>query len=169
SYRGTQFTSQFLKSFENGLCNCVKLCTYFHPQPDGYHSNIGMVPLETLYDRRCRSSIGWFEVGEIILIGPALVHEAMEKVWLIRERLKIAQSRQKSYVDVRSRDLEFEVNDWFYLKISPMKGVMRFRKNEKLILCYVGPYHNMRCIGKVAYELDLPNDLASVYSILDVS
>ena len=50
----------------------------------------------------------------------------MEKVKLIRERLKTAQSRQKSCADVRRRDLEFEVGDLVYLKISPMRGVKRF-------------------------------------------
>ncbi|WMV58140.1 hypothetical protein MTR67_051525 [Solanum verrucosum] len=56
--------------------------------------------------------------------SPELVHEAMEKVQLISKGLKTAQSRQKAYVDVRRRDLEFDVEDWVYLKISPMKGVI---------------------------------------------
>ena len=99
---------------------------------NSYHSSIGMTPFEALYGRRCRSPVGWFEVGEIALIGPESVYEAIEKVHLIRERLRTAQSRQKSYADVRRRDLEFEVNDWVYLKISPMKGVMRFGKKRKL-------------------------------------
>ncbi|WMV45489.1 hypothetical protein MTR67_038874 [Solanum verrucosum] len=66
-----------------------------------------MAPFEALYGRRCRSPIGWFMVGEVTLIGLELVQQAMEKVWLIREKLKMAQSRQKSYADVRRRDLEF--------------------------------------------------------------
>ena len=90
---------------------------------NSYHSSILMASFETLYGRRCRSPIGWFEVGKVTLIGPGGVFEAMEKVRLIRERLKIAQSHQKSYADVRRRDLEFEVNDLVCLKISPMKGV----------------------------------------------
>ncbi|WMV38064.1 hypothetical protein MTR67_031449 [Solanum verrucosum] len=69
-----------------------------------------------LYGRRCRSPVGWFEVGEVALIGTKLVHEAMEKVLLIRERLRTSQSRQKSYADVRRRDLEFDVHDWVYLR-----------------------------------------------------
>ncbi|WMV32950.1 hypothetical protein MTR67_026335 [Solanum verrucosum] len=93
-----------------------------------------MAPFETLYGRRFRSPIGWFEVGEVVLIGPELVHEAMEKVWLIRERLKTAQSQQKSYADVRRRVLDFDLNN---------------------------------C--KVAYELELPNDLASVHPVFHVS
>ncbi|WMV25254.1 hypothetical protein MTR67_018639 [Solanum verrucosum] len=88
---------------------------------NSYHSSIGKAPFEDLYGRRCRYPIGWFEVAEVSLIGPELVHEAMEKIELIRERLKTAQIRQKSYVDVRRKDLEFDVNDWVYLKFSPMK------------------------------------------------
>ena len=79
---------------------------------NSYHSSIQMAPYEALYGRRCRYPIGWFEVGEAGLIGPDLVHQAMEKVKVIQERLKTVQSRQKSYTDVRRRELEFEVDDW---------------------------------------------------------
>ena len=81
----------------------------------------------------------------------------------------MAQSRQKSYADVRRRELEFDVLDWIYLKISPMKGVMRFGKKGNLNLQFVGLYHILRPIGKVAYELDFPNDLASVHPVFHVS
>ncbi|WMV32980.1 hypothetical protein MTR67_026365 [Solanum verrucosum] len=64
-----------------------------------------MAPYETLYRRRCRSPIGWFEVGESTLIGPDSVHEVMEKVQLIRDRLKTTQSYQNSYANVKKRDL----------------------------------------------------------------
>ena len=103
------------------------------------------------------------------MIGPDLVFDAMEKVRLIRERLKSAQSRQKSYSDNRRKDIEFEVNDWVYLKISPMKGVMRFGKKGKLSPRYIGPYKILRRVGKVVYELDLPNDLAMVHPVFHVS
>ncbi|WMV46526.1 hypothetical protein MTR67_039911, partial [Solanum verrucosum] len=95
---------------------------------NSYHTSIAMAPFEALYGRRCRSPVGWFEVGEVSLLGPKLVHMAIEKICLIRERLKTGQSRQKFYVDVRRRDLEFKVANFVYLKISPMKGVMRFGK-----------------------------------------
>ncbi|WMV54862.1 hypothetical protein MTR67_048247 [Solanum verrucosum] len=134
---------------------------------NSYHSSISMAPFEALYGRRCRSSVGWFEVGEIAPIGPELVYEAIEKVRLIRERLRTAQSWQKSYADVRRRDLEFEVNDWVYLKILPMKGDMWFGKREKLSPRYAGPYQIFRRVGKVAYDLDLPNELAPIHPILD--
>nr|XP_009763617.1 PREDICTED: uncharacterized protein LOC104215500 [Nicotiana sylvestris] len=74
-----------------------------------------MAPYEALYWRRCRSPIGWFEVGETELLGPYLVYQAMEKVNLIQRHLKTAQSRQKSYSDVRRRDLKFQVDDWKFM------------------------------------------------------
>ncbi|WMV46564.1 hypothetical protein MTR67_039949 [Solanum verrucosum] len=97
---------------------------------NSYH--IQLAPYEALYGRRYRSLVGWFEVGEVALIGPNSVHDVMEKFQLIRDRLKTAQSRQKSYADVRKRDLEFEIDDWDFLKVSPMKGVMRFGKKGNL-------------------------------------
>ncbi|KAH0705906.1 hypothetical protein KY285_010431 [Solanum tuberosum] len=99
---------------------------------NSYHSSNQMSPYEARYGRRCMSLIGWFEVGEAGLIGPDLVHQVMEKVKVIQERLKLAQRRQKSYTDVRRRELEFEVDEWVYLKVSPIKGVMRFGNKGKL-------------------------------------
>ena len=86
------------------------------------------------------------------MLGPNSVLYAMEKVQLIRDRLKTAQSRQKSYAAVRRRELEFQVDDWVFLKVSPMKGVMRFGKKGKLSPRYVGPYKILKRVGKVAYE-----------------
>ncbi|WMV25481.1 hypothetical protein MTR67_018866 [Solanum verrucosum] len=109
---------------------------------NSYHSSIQMAPYEALYGRRCRSPIGWFEV---------------------------AQSHQKSYTDGMRRELEFEIDDWVYLKVSPMNGIMRFGKKGKLSPRYIGPYKISKRIGKVAYELELPQDLAAVHPIFHVS
>ena len=78
---------------------------------NSYHSSIQTTPYKALYGRRCRSPVGWFELGEAALIGKVSVLYAMEKVQLIRDRLKVTQSRQKSYVDVRRRELDFQVDD----------------------------------------------------------
>ncbi|XP_069143521.1 uncharacterized protein [Solanum lycopersicum] len=94
---------------------------------NSYHSSIQMAATyQAVYGRRYRSLAGWFEVVEAALIGIDSVLYAMEKVQLIGERLKTAQSRQKSYADVRRRKIEIQVDDWFFLKVSPMKGVMKF-------------------------------------------
>ena len=76
------------------------------------------------------------------------------RVQLIRDRLKTAQSRQKYYAGVRRRELEFQVDDWVFSKVLPMKGVMRFGKKGKLSPRYVGPYKIYKMVGKVAYELE---------------
>ncbi|XP_070025088.1 uncharacterized protein [Nicotiana sylvestris] len=114
---------------------------------NSFHVSIQMALFEALYGRRCRSPIGWFEVGEAELLGPDLVHQAMEKVRIIQERLKAAQSRQKSYADIHRRKLEFQVDDWVFLRVSPLKGVMRFGKKGKLSPRYVGPYRVTQRIG----------------------
>ncbi|XP_070025481.1 uncharacterized protein LOC142181915 [Nicotiana tabacum] len=75
---------------------------------NSYHANIQIARFKALYGRRYRSPIGWFGTVEAEFIGPNLVHQAMEKVMIIKERLKIAQSRLKSYLDVRRRDLDFK-------------------------------------------------------------
>ena len=119
---------------------------------NSFHSSISMAPYEALYGRRCRYLIGWFEVGEPLLLGPDLIYKNLEKVYIIRNRLQTAYSRQKSYADHRTRDLEFEEGDKVYLKISPMKEVVRFGKKGKLSPRYVGPYEILQRVGKVAYN-----------------
>ncbi|WMV40814.1 hypothetical protein MTR67_034199 [Solanum verrucosum] len=79
----------------------------------------------------------------------------------------MAQSRQKSYIYVRRRALEFEVDDWVYLKVSPMKGVMRFGRKGNLSARYSGPYRIAKRIDNVSYELELPQELEAVHPILD--
>ncbi|KAH0639444.1 hypothetical protein KY285_036030 [Solanum tuberosum] len=151
SDRGAQFTARFWKSFLR------------RAWVQSYHSSIQMAPYGALCGRRCRYPTRWFEVGEAGLIGLDLVHQAMEKVKVIQERLKMAQSRQKSYTDVRRRVLEFEVDDWVYLKVSPIKGIMRFGKKGKLCPRYIGPDRIAKRIDNVAYELELPQELAAVH------
>ena len=136
---------------------------------NSYHSSIQMAPYEALYGRKCRSPIGWFDFGETKLIGPNMIQQDVDKVKLIQERLLAAQSRQKSYADNRHRDLEFQIGDWVFLKVSPMRGVMRFGRKGKLSPRYIGPYQIVRRIGKVAYELDLPSYLEAVHPVFHVS
>ncbi|XP_070010340.1 uncharacterized protein [Nicotiana sylvestris] len=93
----------------------------------------------------------------------------MEKVKIIQERLKAAQSRQKSYADIRQRKLEFQVDDCVLLRVSPMKGVMRFGKKGKLSPRYVGSYRVTQRIGHVAYRLELPREMSLVHPVFHVS
>ncbi|XP_070003511.1 uncharacterized protein [Nicotiana sylvestris] len=128
-----------------------------------------MAPYEALYGRRCRFPVGWFEPAYVTLIGPEFVCEALEKVQLIRERLKAAQSHQKFYSDKRHRELEFMVGDKVFLKVLPMKGVMRFGKKGKLSPRFIGPYEILEKKGNVAYRLALPIELSFVHPVFHVS
>ncbi|GJV08678.1 putative reverse transcriptase domain-containing protein, partial [Tanacetum coccineum] len=83
---------------------------------NSYHSSIRCAPFEALYKRKCRSHVLWAEVGENRLIGPEMVQETIDKVVLIKERLKAARDRQKSYADNRREPIEFEFDNKCYLK-----------------------------------------------------
>ncbi|GKF49753.1 hypothetical protein Tco_0143004, partial [Tanacetum coccineum] len=82
----------------------------------------------------------WAKIGEGQLIGLELVQETTEKISQIKDRLKAARDRQKCYVDKRRKPLEFSVRDYVLLKVSPWKGVVRFRKKGKLAPRFVGPF-----------------------------
>ncbi|GJY83268.1 putative reverse transcriptase domain-containing protein [Tanacetum coccineum] len=108
---------------------------------NSYHSSIRCAPFEALYGRK----------------------------FLIKEKLKAARDRQKSYADNRRKPLEFEVGDKVLLKVSPWKGVMRFGRKGKLAPRYVGPVEILERIGPVAYRLRLPNELSEMHDTFHVS
>ncbi|GKA89099.1 putative reverse transcriptase domain-containing protein [Tanacetum coccineum] len=136
---------------------------------NSYHTSIKCAPFEALYGRKCRSPVIWTEVGESQLIGPEIVQEMTEKIVQIKERLKTARSRQKSYADKRRKPLEFQVGDRVLLKVSPWKGVVRFGKKGKLAPRYVGPFEIVERVGPVAYRLKLPQELSCVHDTFHVS
>ncbi|WMV45914.1 hypothetical protein MTR67_039299 [Solanum verrucosum] len=138
SYSVEDYDKLYLK--EMGLGTRAKLSTTFHPQTDGQAGRT----IQTLEDmfRACVINFNGNWDDQLPLIEFSynnIYHSSIGMApFEALERLKMAQSRQKSYADVRIRDLEFDVNDWVYLKISPMKGVMRFGKKGKLSPRYVG-------------------------------
>ncbi|GJS97622.1 putative reverse transcriptase domain-containing protein [Tanacetum coccineum] len=136
---------------------------------NSYHTSIKCAPFEALYGRKCRSLVIWTEVGESQLIGPEIVQETTKKIVQIKERLKTARSRQKSYADKRRKPLEFQVGDRVLLKVSPWKGVVRFGKKGKLAPRYVGPFEIVERVGPVAYRLKLPQELSCVHDTFHVS
>ena len=107
---------------------------------NSYQASLKMAPFEALYGRRCRTPLMWDEVGDRQLFGPDLIKESEEKVKLIRDRLKIAQSRQKSYADSKRKEVTYEIGDRAYLRVSPLQGVKRFGVKGKLAPRFVGPY-----------------------------
>ena len=136
---------------------------------NSYHSSIQMAPFEALYGRKCRSPISWHEIGDKQFTGPELIQETTDKILQIRDNLLKARNRQKSYADKGRKPMEFNVGDQVLLKVSPWKGVVRFGKKGKLAPRYVGPFKILERVGKVAYLLDLPQELSNVHPTFHVS
>ena len=134
-----------------------------------YQSSLKMAPFEALYGRRCKTLLLWDELGDRQLFGPDLIKESEEKVKLIHNRLKVAQSRQKSYADSKCKETVYEVGDRVYLRVSPLRGVKRFGVKGKLPPRFVGPYRILERMGEVAYKLELPEGLSGVHDVFHVS
>jgi hypothetical protein len=121
-----------------------------------YQESLKMAPFEMLYGRKCRTPLFWSEAGERKVFGPDILQEAEKQVHMVRKNLRVAQSRQKSYADHRRRELSFEVGDFVYLKVSPRRGLCRFKVRGKLAPRFVGPFKILKKRGEVAYQLELP-------------
>ncbi|WVZ52960.1 hypothetical protein U9M48_003958 [Paspalum notatum var. saurae] len=171
SDRGSQFTSRFWEQLHDSLDTKLRFSTAYHPQTDGQTERTNQIledilractiqygtswdkclpyaefsynnsnqaslkksPFEALYSKRCRTPLFWNQTGEK------------------QENLRVAQSRQKSYADVRRRNLSFKVDDYVYLKVSPMRGIRRFNMKGKLAPRYIGPFKILEKKGEVAY------------------
>ncbi|GJR04097.1 putative reverse transcriptase domain-containing protein [Tanacetum coccineum] len=136
---------------------------------NSYHKSIKCAPFEALYGQKCKSPVIWAEVGESQLIGPEIMQETTEKIVQIKERMKMAWSRQKSYADKRRKPLEFKVEDKVLLKVSLWKGMVRFGKKGKLAPRYVGPFEIVEYVRPVAYRMKLPQDLSCIHDTFHVS
>ena len=88
---------------------------------------------------------------------------------MIRERLKVAMDGQKSYADMRRNDIQYEIGENFFMKVSPWKKVMRLEKKGNLSLRFIGPYEVIEKVGPVAYILDLPLESEKIHNVFHVS
>jgi hypothetical protein len=136
---------------------------------NSYQASIKMAPYEALYGRRCISPLCWETLGERSLVGPDWVQQTSEKVWEIRQNILVAQSRQKSYADVRRRDLEFAVGAQVLLRVSPTKGVVQFSVSGNLSPRYIGSFTILARVGSLAYRLQLLDSMAGVQPVFHVS
>ena len=136
---------------------------------NSYQASIQMAPYEVLYGRRCHTPTCWTELGERRVLGPKLMADTESKVRLIRDRLKEASDRQKSYADLKRKEIEFAVGDMVFLKVSPWKKILRFGKKGKLSPRFIGPYRIVKRVGPVAYQLELPPELHRIHDIFHVS
>ncbi|GJS96977.1 putative reverse transcriptase domain-containing protein [Tanacetum coccineum] len=180
SDRDSHFTSRFWKSLQNALGTQLHMSTTYHSETDGqsertiqtlqdmlracvidfgkgwdkhlplvefsynnsYHASIKAAPFKALYGRKCRSPVCWAEVGDSQLTGPEIIQETTKKIMQIRQRLQDVRDQQRSYANIRRKPLEFQVGDRVMLKVSP---------------------------HKVAYKLELPEELSSIHNTFHVS
>src|SRR5512142_529001 len=136
---------------------------------NSYQASLQIAPSEALYGRKSSTPLFWDQTGERQLFRTEVLAEAEEKVRIIRERLRIAQSRQKSYADNRRRELTFEAGDYVYLRVTPLRGVHRFQTKGKLAPRFVGPYKILERRGEVAYQLELPSNMIGIHDVFHVS
>ncbi|KAL0349962.1 UNVERIFIED_CONTAM: Transposon Ty3-G Gag-Pol polyprotein [Sesamum radiatum] len=185
SDRDPRFTSHFWESMRRTLGTKLDFSMAFHPQTDGqsertiqtledlmracFHSIIGMAPYEALYGKKCRSPICWDIEGLRQLEGPELVQQMVDKIQIVKKCLKAAQDRQKSYVDKHRREIEYDVGEKVFLKVSPWRGILRFSKQVKLSPRYIGPYEILERVGPLAYRLALAAELSQIHDVFHVS
>ncbi|XP_070017322.1 uncharacterized protein [Nicotiana sylvestris] len=156
------------KKFDAGCLRSVPT-TYRVSYNNNYQLSIQMAPYKALYGRWCHSPVGWFEPGEAKLIGTDLVRDVLEKVKMIQDRLRTTQSRQKSYADRKVCDAAFTVEERVLHRISPVKGVMRFKMKGKLNPRYIGPFEILKRIREIAYKLAFLPSLYAVHPVFNVS
>jgi hypothetical protein len=132
-------------------------------------ASLQMAHFEALYGRKCRTPLNWSETGESLVFGQYILREAEEQVQLIRDRLKAAQSRQKSYTDPKRREVTFNSGDFAYLRVTPLKRMQRFHVKGKLAPRYVGPFKVLGRRGEVSYQLELPPELSEFHDVFHVS
>ena len=171
----TERTNQILEdmlracALQYGTSWDKSLCYAEFSYNNSYQKSLKMAPFEALYGRKCRTSLFWNQTGESQVFGPEILKDAERQVQTIRENLRVAQSRQKSYADTQRRELVFEIGDYVYLKVSPMRSVRRFNIKGKLAPRYIGPFKILERRGEVAYQLELPESLSGVHDVFHVS
>jgi hypothetical protein len=136
---------------------------------NSYQESLKMAPFKMLYGRMCQTPLFWNEMGERRVFGPDILEEAEKQVRTVWENLRVTQSRQKSYADHRRRELSFEVGDFVYLKVSPMRGLHHFKVRGKLAPRFIRPFKILEKRGEVAYQLELPPQLSDVHDVFHVS
>ncbi|XP_073222418.1 uncharacterized protein [Cicer arietinum] len=137
--------------------------------PVFFHASIGMTPYEALYERKCQTPLCCYKDSDNMIVGPEMVQQTIYKVKKIKEKMKVSQDRQRSYVDKRRRPLEFEQGGHMFLRVTPMIGVGRAIKSRKLTPKFIGPYQITARIGHVAYRIALPLMLSNIHNVLHVS
>ncbi|GJR41883.1 putative nucleotidyltransferase, ribonuclease H [Tanacetum coccineum] len=175
--------SSILKCLQNAWGTRLKFSTAFHPETDGQSERT----IQTLEDMLRSCALEWtgnwddyiclvefaynnsWHTKKRFLEGPEMIEVTNEKVAVAREKLKEAQTRQKSYADKHRRLLEFQPGEHVFLKVSPTRGVRRFGIKGKLSPRFIGPFEILERVGEVSYRLALPPQLSHVHNVFHVS
>ncbi|XP_019435966.1 PREDICTED: uncharacterized protein LOC109342437 [Lupinus angustifolius] len=128
-----------------------------------------MAPYEAVYGRKCRTPLCWSEAGENLVLGRDVFQQAMEKIRMIRENMKTAQSKHKSYYDKRRTSLSFEEGDHVFMRVVPTTRIGRLLKSRKLTFRFIEPYQIIKKVGPVAYQIALPPLLSDLHNVFHVS
>ncbi|GKF03581.1 putative reverse transcriptase domain-containing protein [Tanacetum coccineum] len=163
--RYSRFTSRFWRLLQRALGTQLDMSTAYHPQTDGQSERT----IQTMEDMLRVSPLCWLKAGDRQLTRLDIIHETVDRITTIKERLRTARSRQKSYADNHQNPLEFQVGDRVLLKVSPWKGMIRFGKRGNLSPRYVGPFQTLEKVGPVAYKLELPQELSGIHNVFYVS
>ncbi|GAU51812.1 hypothetical protein TSUD_416000 [Trifolium subterraneum] len=179
SDRDPTFTSHFWRAFQKAMGTRLKMkdggnwSKHLHliefAYNNSYHASIGMAPYEALYGRKCRTPLCWTEVGDKGVLGPDIIQETTLKIKSVKEHMRVAQSRQKSYVDHRRRPIEFDEGYHVFLRVTPKLGLRGVFKTKKLAPRYIGPYQILKRVGPVAYQLALPPSMSRMHDVFHVS
>ncbi|XP_052485149.1 uncharacterized protein LOC128040440 [Gossypium raimondii] len=128
-----------------------------------------MAPYEALYGLKCRTPLYWIHLSEKKIHEVDLIHETEEKVKVIQDSLKAASDRQKSYVDLKRKEIEFQVGDKIFLKVLPWKKVLRFDRKGKLSSRFIGPYEIIKRIRAIVHRLALLPKIDRIHNVFHIS
>ncbi|KAA3480648.1 Retrovirus-related Pol polyprotein from transposon 17.6 [Gossypium australe] len=158
--------------------------TAFHPQTNGQSERViqiledmlrccvlefKMAPYEALYGHKRRTPLYWTELSEKKIHGVDLIRETEEKGKVICDSLKAALDRQKSYANLKRKDIEFQIGDRVFLKVSPWKKILCFGHKGKLSPRFIGPCEIVKRIGPMSHRLALPSELEKIHNVFHVS
>jgi hypothetical protein len=134
----------------------------------GYQASLKMSPFEALYGRKCNTLVSWDNPTNRVVVGPDFLMEMEERMIKIKQNLKDAQDRQKSYADKGRTHREFKVGDHVFLKVKANRSSLKLGNCSKLAARYCGPFEILERIGPVAYMIALPASMY-VHNVFHVS